>query len=106
MATHDLLTLTLAGAAGTGLGAVFFGGLWWTIRQGMSSRQPALWFFGSMLLRMGIAVVGFYVVSGTRWERLVSCFIGFVMARLAVTWLTQPSGGGHARPAQEVCSAP
>ena len=106
MATTDLLTLTLAWAAGTGIGAVFFGGLWWTIRQGMSSRQPALWFFGSLLLRMGIALVGFYVVSGTRWERLVSCLIGFVMARLAVTWLTQPSGDGHARPAQEVCSAP
>ena len=106
MATNDLLTLTLAWAAGTGLGAVFFGGLWWTIRQGMSSRQPALWFFGSMLLRMGIALVGFYVVSGTRWERLVSCLIGFVMARLAVTWLTQPSGDGHARPAHEACSAP
>jgi len=101
-----LLTLTLAWAAGTGIGAVFFGGLWWTIRQGMSSRQPALWFFGSMLLRMGIALVGFYVVSGTRWERLVSCLIGFVMARLAVTWLTQPSGDGHARPAHEACSAP
>ena len=106
MATTDLLTLTLAWAAGTGIGAVFFGGLWWTIRQGMSSRQPALWFFGSMLLRMGIALVGFYVVSGTRWERLVSCLIGFVMARLAVTWLTQPSLDGHARPAHEACSAP
>ena len=106
MAMHDLLTLTFACAVGTALGAVFFGGLWWTIRQGVSSRQPALWFFGSLLLRMALILVGFYVVSGAQWERLVACLVGFVMARLAVTWLTQPSGDGHARPAQEVCSAP
>ena len=106
MAMHDLLTLTLAWAVGTGLGAVFFGGLWWTIRKGVSSRQPALWFFGSLLLRMSITLAGFYVVAGAHWERLVSCLIGFVMARVAVTWLTRPSADGHARAAQEVYSAP
>jgi len=106
MAMHDLLTLTLAGVVGTGLGAVFFGGLWWTIRQAVSSRQPALWFFGSLLLRMAFILVGFYVVSGTQWERLVACLVGFVMARLAVTWLTRPMGEDPTRPAQEVCSAP
>src|SRR5271155_2168319 len=106
MAIHDMLTLTLAWAAGTGLGAVFFGGLWWTIRKGVSSRQPALWFFGSLLLRMGIALAGFYVVSGAHWERLAACLLGFVTARLGVTWLTRPTGEGHKRPAQEVCSAP
>ena len=106
MAMHDLLTLTLAWAVGTGLGAVFFGGLWWTIRKGVSSRQHALWFFGSLLLRMSITLAGFYVVAGAHWERLVSCLIGFVMARVAVTWLTRPSADGHARAAQEVYSAP
>ena len=39
--------------AGLVLGAIFFGGLWWTVRKGLSSQQPALWFLGSMLLRMG-----------------------------------------------------
>ena len=103
---NETLSLALAPLAGAVLGAIFFGGLWWTIRKGVSSSQPALWFFGSLLLRMALVLVGFYVVSGTRWERLVSCLIGFVMARLAVMWLTQPSGDDDARPAQEVCSAP
>jgi len=106
MATHDLVTLTLACAVGTGLGAVFFGGLWWTIRQGVSSRQPALWFFGSLVLRMSIALAGFYAVAGARWERLAVCLLGFVTARLGVTWLTRPRGEGHTRPAQEVYPAP
>jgi heme A synthase len=33
------------------LGVIFFGGLWWTVRKGLSSKRPALCFFGSLLLR-------------------------------------------------------
>ncbi len=51
----------LAGLAGLLLGATFFGGLWWTVRKGLTAKQPALWFLGSTLLRMGIALVGFYL---------------------------------------------
>lgn len=85
--------LSLASALVTGvlLGAIFFGGLWWTVRQGVSSRQPALWFVGSLLLRMSIVLAGFYIVSDRHWERLLLCLLGFVMARLVVTWLTRPS---------------
>ncbi len=68
---NDPLPLLLAGAAGLVLGAIFFGGLWWTVRKGLSSRQPALWFFGSMLLRMGIALAGFYFVGRGDWRRLI-----------------------------------
>ena len=87
------LTLVLALALRAGLlGAIFFGGLWWTVRKGVSSKQPALWFFGSLLLRMSIALAGFYFVARGHWERLLLCLLGFVMARLVVTWLTRPSG--------------
>ena len=50
-------TLTLAWALGTGvvLGAVFFGGLWWTVRQGAACQRPALLFLSSFLLRTSIA---------------------------------------------------
>ena len=59
---NETLTLVLALVAGVVLGAMFFGGLWWTVRKGVSSKQPALWFLGSLLLRMGIALAGFYFV--------------------------------------------
>ena len=71
-------------------GAIFFGGLWWTVRKGVSSRRPALWFFGSMLLRMSIALAGFYFVRAGIGSGWLLCLLGFVIARLVVTWLTRP----------------
>ena len=76
-------------AAGILLGVFFFGGLWWTVIRGVSSQQPALWFFGSMLLRMSIALAGFYFVGGEHWERWLLCLLGFVLARVVVEWLTR-----------------
>jgi F1F0 ATPase subunit 2 len=78
-------------AAGIGLGTIFFGGLWWTVRKGAVSENPALWFLGSLVLRMGITLPGFYFVSDGHWERLLLCLFGFLMARVAVTSLTRPS---------------
>ena len=68
---NETLTLALAWLTGVGLGAIFFGGLWWTVRKGVSAKRPALCFFGSLLLRMSIALAGFYFVSGDHWERLL-----------------------------------
>ena len=86
---NETLSLVPALVAGVLLGAMFFGGLWWTVRKGVSSKQPALWFFGSILLRMSIALAGFYFVSRGHWERLLVCLLGFVIARLIVTRLTR-----------------
>jgi len=102
---NETLTLALALVAGVGLGAIFFGGLWWTVRKGVSSKSPALWFLGSLLLRASIVLAGFYFVSGGHWDRLLLCLIGFVIAHFIVTRLTGPpldrhnplaKGAGHA----------
>ena len=88
---HEILALIFTLAAGVVLGAIFFGGLWWTIRKGVASKRPALWFFGSLLLRTSIVLIGFYVViAGGHWQRLLACLLGFVMARLIVTRLIGP----------------
>jgi F1F0 ATPase subunit 2 len=79
----------LAWMAGCLLGVIFYGGLWWTVRQGVSSTRPALWFSASLLLRGAIALGGFYFVGAGHWVWLVLCLLGFSMARLAVTWLTR-----------------
>jgi F1F0 ATPase subunit 2 len=79
--------MILAWAAGMLLGTVFFGGLWWTVRRTTTVRQPALWFVGSMFLRTAVVLLGFYVVSGGSWRRLLLCAVGFFMARwLVVRW--------------------
>ena len=102
----EALPLALAFLGGGGLGAVFFGGLWWTVRQAVSSRRPALWFLGSLSLRMSIALAGFYVVSGGHWERLLVCVLGFLAARLVVTQLTRTPEDLQPRPSQGACHAP
>jgi F1F0 ATPase subunit 2 len=86
---NEMLTLLLAWVAGVLLGAMFFGGLWWTVRKGLSSKHPAFWFFGSLLLRTSIAMAGFYFVSDGHWQRLLLCLLGFAMARLIVTRFTR-----------------
>ena len=103
---NESLSLVMAWVAGGGLGAIFFGGLWWTVRKGVSTKWPALWFLGSLLLRMSVALTGFYFVAGGNWERLLLCLLGFVMARQSVTWLTWPSEENQTHSEQEASHAP
>ena len=81
---NESLTMVLVWVAGLGLGTMFFGGLWWTIRKGLLSKHPALWFFGSLLLRNSIALAGFYFVAQGHWKRLLRCLLGFSMATFFV----------------------
>jgi F1F0 ATPase subunit 2 len=85
----DLPGLMLAVLAGILLGAIFFGGLWWTVRKGVLSSQPALWFMVSFLIRTVIAVAGFYFATRGDWRRSFACLLGFLMARALVTLLTR-----------------
>jgi F1F0 ATPase subunit 2 len=87
--TNETLPLVLAFVIGVLLGAMFFGGLWWTVRKGVSSEKPALWFFGSMVLRTGAALAVFYFIARGHWERLLVCLLGFVIARFIVARLTR-----------------
>lgn len=103
---NEVLLLALVFSAGMVLGAIFFGGLWWTVRKVVSSGHPALLFFGSLLLRMSIALAGFYFVSGDHWDRLLLCLVGFVMARLVVTWLARSSEDSQSGPVPEAGYAP
>jgi F1F0 ATPase subunit 2 len=103
---NEVALLAPAFAAGVLLGAIFFGGLWWTVIRGVSSQQPALWFFGSMLLRTTVTLTGFYFVGREHWERWLLCLLGFVLARLVVKWLTRPPIEHHKPPAPETSYAP
>jgi len=98
---NESVSLMDALIAGVLLGTMFFGGLWWTVRQGVSAKRPALWFLGSLLLRTGIVLAGFYFVAGGHWERLLLCLLGFVIAHFMVTRLTGPPVGHHNSPAKE-----
>lgn len=102
----DPLALLLALLAGAVLGAVYFGGLWWTVRKAVTARQPALWFFGSLMLRMAIVLPGFYFASGGHWQRLLACLLGFVIARFMLMRLAGPPLGQPALPGNGATDAP
>jgi len=86
---NEALSDVIGMVAGMVLGAIFFGGLWLTVRRGLSSQRSALWFFSSLLTRTFIALAGFLVVSAGEWKRLISCLLGFVVARIVVTQATR-----------------
>ncbi len=103
---NETLTLALSGLAGLLIGAVFFGGLWLPVRKGISSSNHAWLFVVSFVLRTAIALAGFYYVSGDQWRRLLLCLLGFIIARVIITWLTRPFRGSPVRPPPEAGHAP
>lgn len=100
----DALPAALDLAAGAGLGAIYFGGLWWTVRRAGSFRRPASSMLVSVLVRMTVALGGFYLVADGSWQRLLLCVAGFVGARAVVSWRLRPAMRGASAP--EVLHAP
>lgn len=86
----SLLPFLLSGLAGIGLGVIFFGGLWWTLRRGLASPRPLLWLGTSLLLRSGIVLFGFYAVGHGQWQRMMACLLGFILVRLIALRLARP----------------
>jgi len=86
---RETVPFILAFLVGVLAGAVFFGGLWWTIRKALPSNLAGVWFAGSFLVRTAIALVGFYAVGQGDWRRLVCSVAGFLVARLLVVRLTR-----------------
>lgn len=102
------LTLLAALFAGAGLGLLFFGGLWWTVRRLPGSDRPGLLLGGSFLLRTALVVGGFWLVMGASWQRAAACLLGFLLAR---TLLVRPAAaaastrGGAGPRGREACGA-
>lgn len=89
-----LSALALGFMAGSALGAVFYGGLWWTVRR-LSGRAVGPWLVGSFLLRTLIVLLGFFAVARGPGYGVAACFAGFLAARVAVTRFTRCA---HAAP--------
>lgn len=85
----EILYMTLAFIAGLALGTLFFGGLWFTIKKAVTAKIPAIWFFGSFFLRVGVVMIGFYYISLIGWQSLIVSLLGFIVARVVVTHLTK-----------------
>lgn len=89
---NNALSLILAALGGAVGGAFFFGGLWWTIRRGLPSENPALWFLGSLLLRTAVVAGGFLWIAQRDWARALACLLGFWSMRAIMQVVSrQPS---------------
>jgi F1F0 ATPase subunit 2 len=100
----EAIQLALSALAGLLLGALFFGGLYWTVLKGVNASMPALWFIGSLLLRVGITLAGFYFVADGDWRRLVAALTGFIIARLISTRLTSTAIINDAKQGENSCT--
>lgn len=87
---NDIPALAASFACGGALGAIFYGGLWWTVRRALSSRHAALWFSSSMVARTAAVLLGFFALSHHGWKRPVLCLLGFVASRLVASMILSP----------------
>lgn len=95
------VALVVACATGMGLGLFYFGGLWLTVRGLPSRRYPVPLFLGSFILRTAVALVGFYLVMGDRWERALACLAGFIVVRQLLVSRLRSEPGANAPSRQE-----
>ena len=84
------IAIALSLAAGLGLGLVYFGGLWLTVRRVATTRRPVLLFAGSFVLRTVLVVAGMYLVMDGSWQRMLACLAGFIIMRQAVLSRLRP----------------
>lgn len=89
MKMNELINMLPSLLAGIILGLIFFGGLWLTIQKGLRSKNSALIFAGSFIIRIAIILSGFYFVVQYGWKNLLVCLLGFLIARIAVTRMTK-----------------
>jgi F1F0 ATPase subunit 2 len=98
----DVLTLAIDLTAGLVLGAIFYGGLWWTVRR-VCAGAAGLWLVASFLVRSVVALAGFYAIARATWSGALACLAGFFVARIAVTRFTRERSAASAPLA--ACSA-
>ena len=82
---HGWLILSVAFLAGMALGLFYFEALWLTVRRLSAHPRPSLLMFESLVVRLAVALAGFYVVMDGSWERLAACLAGFFVMRAFVS---------------------
>jgi F1F0 ATPase subunit 2 len=80
--TLNIVTILGAAFAGIALGCFYFMGLWWTVKRLPSARRPVLMNTASFLLRLAVALTGFYLILGAGWRMLAVSLLGFIAVRV------------------------
>lgn len=83
--------VSLAFAAGLGIGIFYFAGLWWTVERLPRVRQPAAWVLTSFFVRAGLSLLGFYGLLQGGWPLLLTGLAGFIVLRVVAAHRMRPS---------------
>jgi F1F0 ATPase subunit 2 len=79
MAETSYLILTFI--AGMALGTFFSLNLWYSVRRMADEHTPWYVMYGNFMLRIGVVIVGLYLVMAGHWERMLTAMLGFVIMR-------------------------
>lgn len=90
------ILIALLVLAGFGLGLVFYGGLWMTVRALPKSEHPIMLSLLSFWGRTALVITGLVWAMARRWQNAVACLAGFALARIVLAWLV-PAHGAASR---------
>jgi F1F0 ATPase subunit 2 len=80
----NIYFIILSVIAGILLSIIYFGGLWYTIKNIEKWRSPWLLITGSYLARSVIVLASFYLLIMNHWSYMVAAFIAFMITRQAI----------------------
>lgn len=83
----------VAAVAGALLSALYFAGLWWTVRRVPYTRHPATLIAVSFLVRAALAAGALWLVIGGDVVRLLAALGAFLLVRTAVLWRVRVADG-------------
>ncbi len=87
----DIGALAVATFLGAVLSGLYFGALWMTLRRLTHHRHPAVLLMLSLLLRLTLLLIGFYLILDRgHWDRLLAALIGFILVRILLTRMLGP----------------
>ena len=86
----DVWQPVLGFAAGMGIGALYFGGLWLTVSQVGRARRPYRLLAVSLVLRLAAVLAVFYILLPQGWVVLWTAMAGLLAARQL--WLRAKGG--------------
>ena len=91
MTPDEIGKLALAFAAGIALAALYFAGLWWTVRRLPKTHSPHLWTLGSFVLRLTVIVVAVVLIARIHWQYAAAAMAGFILVRLVLVRRMRPA---------------
>lgn len=95
--TNTLVTLAATVVAGAVIGLLYFWGLWWTVSRMPQADRPLRLYFGSLIVRLAIALPLLYIVLNfSSWLTFAGSLVGFFLARLVMIRIVGRVPSDHA----------